>query len=73
MITNQNGQKTTPKQVAQDMLMDAVGTTRGYWAEKHEEQHGAMTPRERQLVDEQLQKQGDRIARMFGFDESWRG
>jgi hypothetical protein len=71
MITDRHGQKMTPKHVAQDMIMDGLAMTRGYWGEKHDEQYEKMTEREREQVTEQLQKQGDRIARMFGFDESW--
>ncbi len=71
MITNENGQKETPKQVAQDMIMDGLALSRGYWSEKHETQYNKMTELERKRIDEQLKKQGDRIARMFGFDESW--
>ena len=73
MITNENGQKMTPKKVAQDMIMDGLAISRGYWGEKHETQYEKMTERERDQVDEQLKKQGDRVARMFGFDESWSG
>jgi hypothetical protein len=71
MITNENGQKETAKKVAQDMLMDGIALARGYWVERHESQYDKMTPREREKINEQLKKQADRVARMFGFDESW--
>ncbi len=34
------------------------------------EQH-KMTPKEKELCMDQLRKQADRIAKMFGFDKHW--
>jgi hypothetical protein len=31
-----------------------------------------MTEREKRLVADQMQKQADRVARMFGYDKAWR-
>lgn len=71
MITDRNGQKVTAKMLAQDLLMDSIAVARGYWTEKLADQYELMTPREREQFSEHLKKQSDRIARMFGYEESW--
>lgn len=71
MIKDGN-KKVTPKIKAQDLLMDAISVKLGYWT--HENLNGltdGMTEREIKLVQEQMQKQADRIAKMFGFDKAW--
>lgn len=63
----------TPKRLAQELIMDAVAVARGYWGENSSVTFEDMTERERTLVDEQLEKLGDRVARMMGFEDSWVG
>lgn len=65
--------RRTAKQLAQELLADSVAVTRGYWTENSSVDFDAMTDRERQQVDEQLEKVGDRLARAAGFDQSWIG
>lgn len=71
MAITYQGEKRTAKQLAQELLADGVSTTRGYWSERSGVDWEAMTEAERERVDDQLQKVGDRIARMLGFNESW--
>lgn len=70
-ILDDTDQPTTPKRLAQELLMDGVAVTRGYWGEKIGDRYDRMTKRERDAVTGQLEKQGDRIAHMFGYDGSW--
>lgn len=70
MITY-DGEKRTAKQLAQELLADGVSRTRGYWNEQSGVDWDAMTDAEKERVNDQLEKVGDRIARMLGFNESW--
>ena len=63
------GDKTTAKQLAQDVLMDKISTALGYWEEGHDTSD--MTERELEECRRQMKKQADRVAKMFGFDEAW--
>ena len=65
--------RLTAKQLAQELLVDGLAVTRGYWTENSSVDFDAMTERERQQVNEQLEKVGDRLARAAGFDRSWVG
>ena len=64
-------EKTTPKIWAQDVLMDIISQY-NYRLEDHMayDQH-KMTAKEKELCMEQLKKQADRIAKLFGFDKHW--
>lgn len=70
-VVSYDGERTTPKKFAQDVIMDQVSVARGYWEEKQAHDVERMTNRERRVVADQLKKQADRIARMFGYDQSW--
>lgn len=63
----------TPKRLAQYILADAVAVARGYWTEKDIAGDIELTEREKALVDDQLKKLGDRIAKLLGYTESWSG
>jgi len=65
-------ERNTPKRFAQFLLADAVAVVRGYWTEK-ETAEADLTEHEKALVDDQLKKLGDRIAKMLGYTESWSG
>lgn len=61
--------KTQTKQAAQDLLMHHVANALGYWKED-------LTSRGQRVENEdefraELQRQADRIAKMFGFEEAW--
>lgn len=71
MITDSRGDRTTSKEAAQEMLMEGIAQVLGYWVSNYKEQYAKMTPREREKFTEQLQKQGDRVAKMFHFDGAW--
>ena len=68
---NTDGEKTTPKQLAQDLLMDYVANALGYGFERLEENGLTLTEKQKEIVGDQLQKQADRIAKMFGFEKAW--
>lgn len=70
MIKDVHGKKLTPKRMAQDILLDKISEALGYWQEQGHLTKG-MTEREIELVKEQMKKQADRIARMFGYEEAW--
>lgn len=68
-IKGSDGERETPKQKAQFLIMDAIATKRGYWQESYETD--GMTPKEIKAVDDQLRKLGDRVAKMCGYTKSW--
>ena len=63
--------KITPKTWAQDCLMDLISQY-NYRLEARD-LHGLdkMTEKEEQQCMDQLKKQADRIAKMFGYTEHW--
>ena len=64
-------ENTTPKLWAQAVLMDVI-TQYNYRLEDNAAYNqDKMTEREKQLCMEQLKKQADRIAKMFGFEKHW--
>jgi hypothetical protein len=65
-----NGKRTTPKLMAQQIILDSVSARADYWYEFQQDDYDKMTARERQLVDEQLDKQFERVQKMFG-QEGW--
>jgi hypothetical protein len=74
MIRDIHGKRTTPKRLAQWLIMDHLSLVQGYWREQYSGIiTNDMTEREKLLVEEQLKKVSDRIARSFGYDESWSG
>lgn len=66
--TKKDPDKKTPKIIAQDIIMHALGNVRGYWKEKDGE---GLTPKEVLEVDRQLKILCDRIAKSYKFKESW--
>ena len=69
MIKDYKGNKKTPKILAQDIIMDKLAVARGYWTEGMEAE--GLTDREIKLVSEQLEKECDRIAKRFNYNNSW--
>ena len=63
-------EKSTPKIWAQDLLMDMISTY-NYRLEDGREGTDKMTEKELAQCMEQLKKQADRIAKLFGFDKHW--
>jgi len=72
MITDCKDKKITPKQKAQDLIMDQIAICRGYWCDDEYKIEG-MTKKEIEKVDIQLKKLADRIAKKMGYEESWKG
>ena len=66
-IKDVSGERSTPKLKAAEILLDAVATSVGYWAETWRRNEG-MTTREEELVHEQMRKLGDRLARLLGYE-----
>ena len=71
MITDSNNKAITPKQYAQDQIMDAISVKLGYWTERDD--YKDMTESERKKVNEQMWKLANRVAKMMGYDEAWSG
>lgn len=61
--------KKTPKTIAQDLIMHALGNARGYWKEGHE--IDGLNQKEISEVDRHLKTLCDRIAKSYKFNESW--
>jgi hypothetical protein len=66
--TKKDPDKKTPKTIAQDLIMQALGNVRGYWKENDSDD---LTPKEISEVDRQLKILCDRIAKSYKFNESW--
>ena len=64
-------EKSTPKIWAQDLLMDLISTYNYKLEERGLHNLDKMTAKEEEQCMEQLRKQADRIAKMFGFDKHW--
>lgn len=70
MIKDTYDNKITARVKAQNIIMHALANAQGYWSEDDYATEG-MTKKEIQAVCEQLKKECDRIAKKFGFRESW--
>ena len=64
-------EKSTPKVWAQDVLMDIISQYNYRLEDSMAYDQHKMTPKEKELSMDQLRKQADRIAKMFGFDKHW--
>ena len=71
MIANLDGEKITPKEAAREIIMGKLdglmlnpeGAVFSY--------QGKATAREKDLIEDQLSKEVNRIARHFGWDEQY--
>ena len=66
--TKKDPDKKTPKIIAQDLIMQALGNVRGYWKETDTD---SLTSKEISEIDRQLKTLCDRIAKSYKFKESW--
>ena len=64
-------EKSTPKIWAQDLLMDLISQYNYRLEDRGLYGLDKMTKKEEEQCLEQLRKQADRIAKMFGFDKHW--
>jgi len=64
-------EKSTPKVWAQDLLMDLISQYNYRLEDRGLYGLDKMTKKEEEQCMEQLRKQADRIAKMFGFDKHW--
>ena len=64
-------EKSTPKVWAQDFLMDLISQYNYRLENRGIYGLDEMTKKEEEQCMEQLGKQADRIAKMFGFDKHW--
>ena len=71
MIRDSNGNRTTPRRYAQDVIMDALSTAamRVYDERYSNGTQGAMTEREREEVLRFIRQEADRCARLLGYTE----
>ena len=63
--------KVTSKIWAQDILMDLISTYNYRFEDRSRENLDKMTKEEEEQCMEQLRKQADRIAKLFGFNKHW--
>ena len=63
--------KSTPKVWAQDVLMDIISQYNYRLEDRLAYNKDRMTTKEYDQCYKQLQKQADRIAKMFGFNNHW--
>ncbi len=64
-------EKSTPKVWAQDLLMDIISQYNYRLEDDMAYDQHKMTTKEKELCMEQVKKQADRIAKLFGFDKHW--
>ena len=64
-------EKSTPKVWAKNVLMDIISQYNYRLEDSMAYDQDKMTPKEKELCMDQLRKQADRIAKMFGFDKHW--
>ena len=71
MIKNNAGERTTPKLLAQEILIDALAVKLEFLGE--DTGFDDLTDREKDIVGDQVVKQVNRIRKMFGWPEleSW--
>ena len=63
--------KSTPKIWAQALLMDLISTYNYKLEDRGMHNLDKMTKKEEEQCIEQLKKQADRIAKLFGFTKHW--
>jgi hypothetical protein len=64
-------EKSTPKIWAQDFLMDLISQYNYRFEDRGLHGLDKMTKKEEEQCMEQVKKQADRIAKLFGFDKHW--
>jgi len=64
-------EKSTPKVWAQDFLMDLISQYNYRLEDRGVNNLDKMTKKEEEQCMDQLRKQADRIAKMFGYDKHW--
>ncbi len=67
-----NDKKISAKCLAQELIMDNLSITRGYWFEGLRVNTEEMTEKEIAEIDRQLKILGDRIAKVCNFTHSWK-
>jgi hypothetical protein len=68
MLKSATGEKRTPKEMAQAILMDAINCKLEFWKEQN--WTDGATERENELVSDQLKKIADRLAKSLGYKEA---
>lgn len=68
MIKTYNNRKVSPKVKAQDVLFHYLTNALDYWGES-DEYYKKLTEKDKRKVQNQMIKQVNRIAKMFGFEE----
>ena len=65
MILDNDGQKTTPKKLASDILLDGINIRIDFWG-LEDDVFEKMTEREVELVGDQIRKLSNRMAKAIG-------
>jgi hypothetical protein len=71
MIVDDEGERSTPKQLAQDIVLDAIAGKVGFWEEYADVRVDKLTERERQAINDQIKKQFERVQTLFN-QSGWR-
>lgn len=66
MIRDYSGNSISPKRKAQQLLADALAAIPATWRDNESQSY---TDREAGLIDDQLKKLCDRIARVLGYED----
>ncbi|MYX26067.1 hypothetical protein GTY75_05185 [Streptomyces sp. SID8381] len=61
--------RTKLKEIAQDALMQGIGNQLGYW--KPEDYDEPIPENQRDELREVMQREADRVARLFGYEKAW--
>ncbi len=62
-----DGKKITPKNLARELISDAIMSAIEFWGEAHGVDFDAMSQREQNLVSEQMENIADRLLKRLGY------
>ena len=69
MIKDKEGDKCSPKDLANEILGDSLGRIADDWVDRNMDRIELMTEREIQLLNDQVMKQTIRCYRILGMEE----
>ena len=68
MITDEDGDKCSPKDLANEILVRCLERVE-FWMEENSERLGDLTERELNLLNDQLSKQAKRCFKILGYKD----
>jgi hypothetical protein len=74
MALDPRSSKVKAVHTAQDILMNGIAKTLGYWAENGDDLIPGWynwTAEEKAVFQEIVKAQADRVAKVFGYDKAW--